>query len=328
VNRMGSGPAPAKSRKEIYKERYDATKKGGERFFPDTIARDAIVGLILVAVIFALAITVPAALEPPADPTSTSYNPRPEWYFLFFFQFLKLFPGYLEPVAAAIIPTIALLLLILFPLLDKSPERLYQRRKAMMVLGAGMIAVFLTLEITGALSAPSVPAGEESHQVQNGRQIYGQFNCAYCHSINGVGGAVGPDLSATGAKWNEEDLISYMLNPNSMIPQTLHPKLLFTADEVDDLSTYLLTLGALVEFSPEAPALFEQHCGACHVVNGKGGTLGPDLSHEGALRTVGFIEAFTLDPKSVLPGASMPGFRKDLSAAQVADIAAYLYSLK
>ncbi len=39
MNRTGSGPVPDKSRKTIYKERYDAAKKGGEQFYPDTIAR-------------------------------------------------------------------------------------------------------------------------------------------------------------------------------------------------------------------------------------------------------------------------------------------------
>ena len=247
---------------------------------------------------------------------------------MFFFQFLKLFPGYLEPVAAAVIPTIAVLLFIVFPLLDRNPERSFSRRKYLMGLGAVMIAVFIALEVTGALSAPSVPAGEESQQVQQGRQVYQQFNCAYCHAIGGVGGAVGPDVSDTGSKWNEQDLISYLLNPNSMIPQTLHPKLLFTRDEVEALTEYLLTLGAPVEYTPQAPVLFEQQCSSCHIVDGKGGTLGPDLSRVGSYRTLGFIDAFTSDPASVLPGATMPGYKRILSPEEIADIAAYLYSLK
>ena len=328
MNKAGSGPNPAKSRKEIYKERYDAAKKGGERFFPETIARDAVVALVLVAIIFVLATVLPATTQPPADPTSTNYNPRPEWYFLFFFQFLKLFPGYLEPVAAALIPAIALILLIVFPLLDKNPDRRFTRRKAMMGLGGAMIVAFLALEVGGAMSAPSVPAGQESPQVQAGRLVYKQFNCSYCHAITGVGGAVGPDLSQTGEKWNADNLSAYLSNPNSMIPQTLHPKLLFTSDELSNVTSYLLTLGAPVNFSAEAPQLFEQHCGACHIVNGKGGSVGPDLTGVGSRRDFNFIEAFTTDPGSVIPGASMPAFKKTLSQAQIADIAAYLYSLK
>jgi mono/diheme cytochrome c family protein len=324
-----AGPqTPGQTRKEIYLERHEASKKGGESFFPDTIAKDAIVGLIIVAGIFALALLLPATTQPPADPASTTYNPRPEWYFLFFFQFLKLFPGYLEPVAAAIIPALALLLFILVPFLDRNPERRFQRRKKTVGIGAAALIFLAILGVAGARSAPAVPAGEESHLVQVGRQVYRQFNCAYCHSINGAGGAVGPDLSQTGAKWKPDDLMAYLVNPNSMIPQTLHPKLLFTSDEVSGLAAYLLTQGAAVEYSAAAPGLFEQHCGACHAVNGKGGSLGPDLSHDGGRRSMAFIQAFTTDPGSVISGSTMPAFKKTLSAEQIADVAAYLYSLK
>ncbi len=328
MSKTGGGPSPAKSRKETYKERYDATKKGGEQFYPDTIARDAIVALVLVAAIFVLATFLPASSQPPADPTATNYNPRPEWYFLFFFQFLKLFPGYLEPVAAAVIPAVALILLILFPLLDRNPERRFTRRKAMMGLGGVMIAAFIALEVGGAMSAPAVPAGQESPQVQAGRLVYKQFNCSYCHAINGVGGAVGPDLSETGAKWNADNLSAYLTNPNSMIPLTLHPKLLFTSDELTNLTAYLLTLGAPVHFTDQAAPLFVQNCSGCHSLNGKGGNVGPDLTGVGSRRDFNFIEAFTTDPAAVIPGATMPAFKKTLSPSQIADIAAYLYSQK
>jgi mono/diheme cytochrome c family protein len=325
----GAGaPPPGLTRKQAYRDRYDASKKGGESFFPDTIARDAVVALIIVAGIFVLATLLPATTQPPADPASTTYNPRPEWYFLFFFQFLKLFPGYLEPVAAAIIPVLALLLFIVVPFLDRDPERRFQRRKKMTGIGAAAVTFLAVLGVAGAMSAPAVPAGEESHQVQIGRQVYRQFNCAYCHSINGAGGAVGPDLSQTGSKWKQADLLAYLVDPNSMIPQTLHPKLLFTNDELDGLAAYLLTLGAPVEYSAEAPRLFEQHCGACHAINGTGGSVGPDLSHEGARRSISFVQAFTTDPKSVISGSTMPSFKRTLSAPQIADIAAYLFSLK
>jgi len=160
---------PVKSRKEIYEEEYNASKKGGEMFFPETLVRDAIVALLVVAAIVALAIILPARSEPAADPTSTTYNPRPEWYFLFFFEFLKLFPGYLEAVAAVVIPTIAILVLVLLPFFNRSPERRWSRRKAM--IGAGVVVVIFlaVLEIAGALSAPAKPAGGESRLGPAGR---------------------------------------------------------------------------------------------------------------------------------------------------------------
>ena len=325
---MRRGSTPAKGRKEAYLEKYNETKVGGESFFPETLVRDAIVALVVFAVILTLAILLPATSQPPADPTSTTYNPRPEWYFLFFFQFLKLFPGYLEPVAAAIIPVVALLILIFAPFIDKNPERRWARRKTALGIGGVVLVVFAILEVGGTLSAPSTPAGEVSPLVQKGELVYREFNCSYCHAINGVGGAVGPDLSNTATKWNSDNLTAYLQNPNSMIPQTLHPKLLFTSDELDGLVAYLLTLGAQIPYSAQAPVLVEQQCSACHMINGTGGTLGPDLSHVGSRRSYSFIDAFTTDPSSVISGSSMPAFKGVLSAEQIEDISAYLYSLK
>lgn len=92
-------------------------------FFPTHLLKEALIGLGAVAVLLALAHFVPARLGPEADPTDTSFIPRPEWYFLFFFQLLSYFPGWLEPVATAVIPTLFFGLLLLLPFIDRGPER-------------------------------------------------------------------------------------------------------------------------------------------------------------------------------------------------------------
>lgn len=325
---MKSPFTPKKSRKEIYEEEYLASKKCGESFFPHTIAKDAIFALVVVGVIFALAIFLPVKLEPPADPTSTNYNPRPEWYFLFFFQFLKLFPGSLEAVVAVVIPTIVLAALILVPFLDRTRERRWSRRWP--VTSVGLVAVFflIALEVAGVRSAPALPAGQESLVVQQGRKVYQEINCSYCHSINGVGGTIGPDLSNIASQLDPQQLEAYLQNPHAMVPSTLHPKLLFTQDELNALADYLATLGAKVNYTAAAPGLFEQNCAICHTLNGKGGTMGPDLTSEGSRRSLGFLEAFTADPASVVAGTTMPAFKDKLTQAQINDIAAYLSNQK
>ncbi len=325
---MRSPFAPRKSIKEIYREQYAAAKQGGETFFPETMARDAIVALLIVIAIVVLAIIFPVTSEAPADPTSTTYNPRPEWYFLFFFQFLKFFPGQLEPVAAAIIPALVVMIFILIPLLDRGLGRRLSQRKLGIGLGTLVVVAFIALVVGGVMSAPALPAGEASPLVQSGREVYQEVNCAYCHSISGRGGNIGPDLSAVGAQLDGSRLSTYLKDPHAMLPTTLHPKLQFTEEELDALVAYLLTLGAPVSYTAEAPQLFEGNCASCHMINGKGGTLGPDLSTVGERRPVSFLDSFTADPEAVFPGTTMPTFKDILTPEQIKDIAAYLSSLR
>ena len=69
-----------------YKQAYARSKGAGTRFYPDITTKDIVVATAVILVLVLLARFVGAGLEPPADPTDTSYVPRPEWYFLPFFQ--------------------------------------------------------------------------------------------------------------------------------------------------------------------------------------------------------------------------------------------------
>ena len=79
--------------KQDYLEKYNEAKKSGEPFFPDALFKDALVSLVIFLILVALAYFIGAPLDERANPADTSYNPRPEWYFLFLFQLLKYFPG-------------------------------------------------------------------------------------------------------------------------------------------------------------------------------------------------------------------------------------------
>ena len=63
-----------------------------------------------------------------ADPTDLSYIPRPEWYFLFLFQFLKWFEGPFEVVGAVILPTLAIVALLLIPFIDRGKMKMVRQR--------------------------------------------------------------------------------------------------------------------------------------------------------------------------------------------------------
>lgn len=91
-------------------------------FFPHWVVTDTIAGLALLALMIYLSWAIRAPLGFPADPTSSNYVPRPEWYFLFYFQLLKYFPGVLEPVATILIPLFIFGSMILLPFVDRSNE--------------------------------------------------------------------------------------------------------------------------------------------------------------------------------------------------------------
>src|ERR1700723_4040659 len=91
------------------------------KFFPEQVFKDT-VGIALAFIVqFVMAIVAKVPLERLADPTDTAYIPRPEWYFLFLFQFLKVFEGPLEIVGSLVIPTLAMVLLFLTPFIDRGP---------------------------------------------------------------------------------------------------------------------------------------------------------------------------------------------------------------
>ncbi len=115
--------------KQEYLEEYELLKKKGKPFFPYAVLKDSAMALIVVAVIIAMSLILGAEQGPKADPTSTTYVPRPEWYFFFLFEVLRVIkPPELVPIATIGIPTICMVLLLLLPFYDRGPERRPERR--------------------------------------------------------------------------------------------------------------------------------------------------------------------------------------------------------
>jgi ubiquinol-cytochrome c reductase cytochrome b subunit len=91
-----------------------------EQLFMDTLASVLILGVVVVLVLAEGG----ANLDAPADPASSEYPARPEWYFLSLFQMLKLFPGKREIIGTFVIPTALLVVMLLLPLLDRLLPRM------------------------------------------------------------------------------------------------------------------------------------------------------------------------------------------------------------
>ena len=89
-------------------------------FFPNYIILEVIVSYLVLALLIVLATVLPAGLEEKADPFNTPQHIKPEWYFLWIYQFIKvppmlIGPGVLAELAGIFIPAVGIVLLILLP---------------------------------------------------------------------------------------------------------------------------------------------------------------------------------------------------------------------
>lgn len=147
--------------KKQYHDRYQQAKQKGVKFWPDIIYKDLIVSFALFILLVGLATFVGVVKEPPADPSDSSYLPRPEWYFLFLFKFLALYGqipilGKIEWIAAIIIPVIGIGVLGLLPFIDRNPYRHYSRRVyGLSVMGIVVAWIILLTVLAGLPVTPS-----------------------------------------------------------------------------------------------------------------------------------------------------------------------------
>src|SRR5574339_1214056 len=145
--------------KKKINERYQRELNHGEFFWPDSIFKDLIVSLAIFTLLILLATFIGVAPEPKADPSDTSYIPRPEWYFLFLFKFLALYGqipviGKIEWLATVLIPGIGIGILTLLPFIDRSPQRYYSRRIFALTFMGIVILDIVLLTVMASLPVP------------------------------------------------------------------------------------------------------------------------------------------------------------------------------
>lgn len=117
-------------------------------WFPNFVITEVIAMYIMLAVLIILASIFPSGLEERVDPLRTPPEAKPEWFFLFLYQFVKKVP----PLVGVAAPVVGLLLLILLPFLDRNPERHPRKRIVAMTLGTLVMITLLGLTIWGYLS--------------------------------------------------------------------------------------------------------------------------------------------------------------------------------
>lgn len=232
-----------------YERAYEQSKSGSKRFWPEIIAKDIAVSLAVVGFIVFMAVRSGAGLELPVDPSDTSYVPMPEWYFLPLYQLLTLVPGSMESVVAVGVPTALILSLLALPLVDRRSARRLTRRPlglaALLVLlgGSGWLIGSASREMT--FVAPQQLGRPLPAAARSGRALFEAQGCGDCHSVNGVGGNQGPDLTDIGMRRSTAWIHSFIENPSMFRSGTEMPAFgppQLSHVEVEELARYLSTL--------------------------------------------------------------------------------------
>ncbi|MFZ5879605.1 MAG: c-type cytochrome, partial [Chloroflexota bacterium] len=247
--------------KKQINQRYERELQRGERFWPDSIFKDVVVSLGLFIVLVLLATFLGVEDSPKADPSDTSYIPRPEWYFLFLFKFLALYGqipllGKVEWLATVVIPTIGIGLLTLLPFIDKTPWRYYTRRMLPLTV-MGVIVLDMVL-LTMVADVPTV--------AEDGSKLLGYLQTAMGLAVPGLAMLI-------------LYLLAYKRDENPVAP------MLWTSGLA---AVLMVALTALILFLAPVPAeaeeavastlidqitagqdLYSVHCVECHGDDGK-----------------------------------------------------------
>jgi ubiquinol-cytochrome c reductase cytochrome b subunit/menaquinol-cytochrome c reductase cytochrome b/c subunit len=216
--------------KEQYLREYSILKNQGKPFFPYIVAKDSIMAVIVLMVIIFLALMFGAELGPKVDPTTTTYVPRPDWYFYFLFEVLRVMKNVpkFTPMATIGVPTICMILLFLLPFYDRSTERRIERRPVALIAAIITIGAMAYLTYTGAntltpnsvdLKPPASLTAAEQKTFTAGELVVGQSGCGACHKIgdNGNDGP-GPNLTHIGATLPANAIASTLRNPTAPMP--------------------------------------------------------------------------------------------------------------
>jgi quinol-cytochrome oxidoreductase complex cytochrome b subunit len=313
--------------------------KPTQKFYPKQVFKDTIATFVWFAVLMGMAIVAKVPLGRTADPTDTSFVPRPEWYFLFLFQTVKMFEGPLEIIGTIILPTLAILALLMVPFIDRGKAVTLRRRTgaiALVVLGAiawsGLTARAVA---TTPPSAESDEAGLE--QINPWQEIpadqlaaVGYFrkdNCASCH-VSGKA-AAGPDLTINPSSKPVDWLTEHFKKPTPASPDTQlkNPQLKALAAFVakrDDKGVDALANApqAAVE---GAMVYTDSQCAMCHQLNGAGQKTGPALNGLSDHRKRDWVEGHFAEPAKFSAGSVMPAYK--FNAQDLDRITSYLMQI-
>jgi nitric oxide reductase subunit C len=187
-------------------------------------------------------------------------------------------------------------------------------------------------------------ADQISAEVVEGKWIWQSYTCNDCHTVLGIGGYYAPDVTKSYATRGELWVRKFLQNPEAMYPESRQmPNYHFTEAQITPLVAYLkwvsevdtnnwppppkVARAAAAETPEGRKIILAQNCTLCHVLNGSGGTVAPDLTHAGNRRSKDWILQQLVDPRSHYPDSVMPSFAQ-LPQNEREAVADYLANLK
>jgi len=169
-----------------------------------------------------------------------------------------------------------------------------------------------------------------------GRGIIAESGCIACHNIPGffIEEVRAPRLESIGESVRPDWLRSWLTDPKSYFSLARMPNFRLKSEEIDGLSAFLLSQREIapldssrIDWDKADPArgqtLFrESRCVTCHMLDGRGGTLGPDLSKVGSKVRRGWLFSYLKDPMRDQPETLMLRYR--FSDDQISDLVEYI----
>lgn len=184
----------------------------------------------------------------------------------------------------------------------------------------------------GSCHQERTPRG--AHWLARGRAILAERNCTACHELPGYDAAEvrAPRLDGLSQKVSPAWLRAWLKQPRAYFAKTRMGEFRLSDRDTEALTAFLL--GQPEAGAPDAvdwsradaekggEVFRRSRCVTCHAVNGRGGTLGPELTHVGAKASREWLYSWIRDPHRLQPKTLMPRFR--FRDDEVRDLAAYL----
>jgi ubiquinol-cytochrome c reductase cytochrome b subunit len=260
-----------------------APKLHPERFYPRQVLFDMGFALLIVVVLAGLAYLRPVTLGPIANPSDSHFLPRPEWYYLPMFQWLKYWEGPGVVIGVVVIPGLIATAFFLMPFLDRRLERKIWRRPIPALAVAIVVAGMVSLGIKSQMDDQRSPVAEQlaqQHEEEKaysvapfepytaganvvaasasaapplnplagkGKGVFTDRGCSACHGEGGVGTALAPSLVGITAKLPKDRLATLLHNPSAKMKAGGMPSVDAPPEEMDALIAYLESLGKSAE---------------------------------------------------------------------------------